>query len=77
MTWTLAYIALALGAGVCLVAFAMMLVPHEYEITARATRRTKMRWAVSDMCFVLGACSVTVAVVLGLVEIVERIGGAG
>ena len=42
MTWTLAYIALLLGAGVCLVALAMVLVPHEYEITARATRRTKM-----------------------------------
>jgi len=77
MTWKLAYIALALGAGVCLVVLAMWLVPDEDEIIARPSRATRTRWAVSDMCFVLGACAVTVAVVLGLVEIVERIGGAG
>ena len=75
MTWTLTYIALALGAGVCLVAFAMWLVPPEDELIAYPSRATRTRWAVSDMCFVLGACAVTVAVVLGLVEIVERIGG--
>lgn len=76
MTWTHAYISLLIGAGVCLVTLAMWLVPHEDEIIAKPSRATRTRWAVSDMCFVLGACAVTVAVVMGLVEIVERIGGA-
>lgn len=76
MTWDVAYIAITLGAGLCLTAAGLLLAPPEEELWEVPSRATKTRWALSDVCAILGACSVTVAAIMGLVEIVERIGGA-